>query len=628
MNKKQYNNVIDWTLTHDQSAQTEDSLKTARTVFKNMGVALPRGDLKQVSEVLKTDDYMGWRSCTMSEAQAAADRGTAAIGISEEKIVILAANDEEQPVTATASVMTLSDTASASEILGFSFYSYGYGTTNQGGSGSQNSLYFANSNLNVPVGWTGYNQLYGNTDSTIYWTSSDTSVASVSYYSGYITAKNAGIATITARSALGSSDSATFEIWVKGKTPVFLIHGRISNSFGAWGAGNGIFCDPLDTSENNNNHFASSINALSVGNVQVLYTNKGVQDIRGYDLGLPMVVDGVEVTNFTVPAIFNGEFNDGQYSTEHPEGGNLAYFLKTNGYKQNVNLFVFNYPNEDAVIHSAKKFEAYINNLIAHVRSAGTDEMKACFYNSRADYNAGNYKINLVGHSMGGLVSRYYIENLGHDDRVDKLITICTPHWGSGYAETSCLTGLFHKLCDHDLRFNSNMYGGSLSQNLSCVDVDSLCLSNWNYTLTDELQYSKSRNTKYYGIAGIEYDATPIEDDNYFFEIPTTLSTYQQLVDYMTGKCVYKLTLFNTIDPVDVKGVGDNMVGFLSQIGWKENDGESPNKRIQMEKIFVDVDTVGDHLTAIPGLEALDMLHSKIQHRTRIMKQVYNYLQE
>ena len=141
MNKKQYNNVIDWTLTHDQSAQTEDSLKTARTVFKNMGVALPQGDLKQVSDVLKTDDYMGWRSCTMQEAQAAADRGTAAIGINEEKIVILAANDEEQPVTATASVMTLSDTAAENAEPPLAFYSYSYGTTpsNPGGGGTTTS---------------------------------------------------------------------------------------------------------------------------------------------------------------------------------------------------------------------------------------------------------------------------------------------------------------------------------------------------------------------------------------------------------------------------------------------------------------------------------------------------------
>ena len=41
MNKRQYNNVIDYTLKHEQSARTEDSLATARAVFNNMGVALP-----------------------------------------------------------------------------------------------------------------------------------------------------------------------------------------------------------------------------------------------------------------------------------------------------------------------------------------------------------------------------------------------------------------------------------------------------------------------------------------------------------------------------------------------------------------------------------------------------------
>ena len=100
MNKKQYNNVIENTLKHEQSAQTDDSLATARAIFDNMGVALPQGDIKTVYETIKTDNYMGWKSCTMQEAQAAADRGVAAIGISEDRIVVLLAIDEEQPVKA------------------------------------------------------------------------------------------------------------------------------------------------------------------------------------------------------------------------------------------------------------------------------------------------------------------------------------------------------------------------------------------------------------------------------------------------------------------------------------------------------------------------------------------------
>ena len=129
MNKKQYNNVIDYTVTHEASAQTDDSLATVRAIFNNMGVALPQGDMKTVYETIKTDDYMGWRSCTMQEAQAAADKGTAAIGISEDKIVILSANDEEQPVAQTASVMTLDENTSAYSVAGLEYYAYSYGTT-------------------------------------------------------------------------------------------------------------------------------------------------------------------------------------------------------------------------------------------------------------------------------------------------------------------------------------------------------------------------------------------------------------------------------------------------------------------------------------------------------------------
>ncbi len=126
MNKKQYNNVIELTLKREQ---TEDSLVIARAIFDNMGVALPQGDMKTVYETISTDKYMGWKSCTMQEAQAAADTGTAAIGISEDRIVVLSANDEEQPVSQTASVMTLDENTSAFAVEGMQYYSYGYGTT-------------------------------------------------------------------------------------------------------------------------------------------------------------------------------------------------------------------------------------------------------------------------------------------------------------------------------------------------------------------------------------------------------------------------------------------------------------------------------------------------------------------
>jgi pimeloyl-ACP methyl ester carboxylesterase len=40
-------------------------------------------------------------------------------------------------------------------------------------------------------------------------------------------------------------------------------------------------------------------------------------------------------------------------------------------------------------------------------------------------------RVHVVGHSMGGLVARYYVQRLGGDARVDTLATLGTPHAGT-----------------------------------------------------------------------------------------------------------------------------------------------------------------------------------------------------
>lgn len=129
MNAKQYNNVINHTLKQYQSVQQDDILATARAIFKNAGVALPNGDLATVSETLATNNYMGWRSCTMQEAQEAANNGKAAIGVGADRIVVLSANSKEEPVAQTASVMTLDENTSAYAVDGLRYYVYGGGAT-------------------------------------------------------------------------------------------------------------------------------------------------------------------------------------------------------------------------------------------------------------------------------------------------------------------------------------------------------------------------------------------------------------------------------------------------------------------------------------------------------------------
>lgn len=48
----------------------------------------------------------------------------------------------------------------------------------------------------------------------------------------------------------------------------------------------------------------------------------------------------------------------------------------------------------------------------------------------------GAAKVNLIGHSMGGLDSRYLVYHLGYADKVASITTIATPHRGSAVADT------------------------------------------------------------------------------------------------------------------------------------------------------------------------------------------------
>ncbi|MEU3404671.1 alpha/beta fold hydrolase [Streptomyces sp. NPDC006670] len=47
---------------------------------------------------------------------------------------------------------------------------------------------------------------------------------------------------------------------------------------------------------------------------------------------------------------------------------------------------------------------------------------------------SGQERVDLVGHSLGGLVGRYYVQRLGGDARVRTLVTLGTPHGGTRVA--------------------------------------------------------------------------------------------------------------------------------------------------------------------------------------------------
>lgn len=64
-------------------------------------------------------------------------------------------------------------------------------------------------------------------------------------------------------------------------------------------------------------------------------------------------------------------------------------------------------------------------------RSAGSIERIGVDLKRRLDREIRGGRITLIGHSMGGLVARVFLQMLGGDRRVDTLVTIGTPHLGS-----------------------------------------------------------------------------------------------------------------------------------------------------------------------------------------------------
>ncbi len=54
---------------------------------------------------------------------------------------------------------------------------------------------------------------------------------------------------------------------------------------------------------------------------------------------------------------------------------------------------------------------------------------------------APDQRLDLFGFSMGGIVSRYYLQRLGGLDRTDRLVTVSSPHNGTTMAEFGFLPG-------------------------------------------------------------------------------------------------------------------------------------------------------------------------------------------
>lgn len=246
------------------------------------------------------------------------------------------------------------------------------------------------------------------------------------------------------------------------------------------------------------------------------------------------------------------------------------------------------------------------------------------------------HPVNLIGHSNGGLVSRYYVENLNNSSKVKKLITIDTPHWGSGLADIGDnLTTLYPM--DVDLNPNNAIFGGDYKKYSA--------LNPWvwdkyeyiNENQTDELKYWNKGDTEYYFLAGYDVVASidvPVShlDKNIAFKL--NLKNIDDFGEYKekfrdsfvdSGTCSELVgnRLFENV--FNLKSAdGDNVVNNQSQLGLKFDDDKDTSdliKRIDADHLWINIDTFLGH-------NPVFHFHGQNQKRVETVNQIQYYLEE
>lgn len=107
--------------------------------------------------------------------------------------------------------------------------------------------------------------------------------------------------------------------------------------------------------------------------------------------------------------------------------------LAEQGFVENQNLFIAHYDWRNPAAAAATN---YLKPIVDHAKQT-------------ADAS----KVDIIAHSMGGLVSRAYIQGPDYQDDVDQLITLGTPHLGAADAYVAWEGGEFPERWGRGLRF-------------------------------------------------------------------------------------------------------------------------------------------------------------------------------
>lgn len=127
---------------------------------------------------------------------------------------------------------------------------------------------------------------------------------------------------------------------------------------------------------------------------------------------IPIVIIPGLMASWNQEAILHNKtvsYNDWKLLSFVKDYGGLIETLKTINYQENTNLFLFTYDWRQSIEKTTNDLNSYL---------------QAKIWNSKP-----NQKINLVGHSLGGLVARIFAQK--NTNKVNKIISVGSPHLGA-----------------------------------------------------------------------------------------------------------------------------------------------------------------------------------------------------
>lgn len=303
----------------------------------------------------------------------------------------------------------------------------------------------------------------------------------------------------------------------------------------------------------------------------------------------------------------------------------LGYYLTTliaKPYTANKNLFAFNYPNQDFNQFNSAKLYTYIKNLKnAAKNGTSTTFGIADIFATRSDLANDRGRFILIGHSNGGLCSRYYIENRGGSSNVSKLITIDTPHYGSGIASIGKTLdypmGMSYPL-DVELEPGSRLYGGSPYYVTNWADSarESYINNNQSPALS-----GNQGGVPYYAVGGYDvgHGIWPVGE---IYQIPESLRDTHFSFEFTrstASKSQFNSSIINGAQTVDSSitldlgdSDGDNVVETPSQFGVRFDSNGNLISSVPIVCTALVVDTNwGDSMLSHFHSKTLEVTHTR-----------------